>query len=439
MFPYTLHEKTQRQVCRVAFGIACLAPTLCVAMYVISLRLPWHVAAYEENASQRAGLIVSFADVTHPKPGLTLYHDAKIADAETGDVVASARLVEVAQHEGRQVLLLSQPEVAAGRLDLLWQFVDQRILRAQAGGEQFEIVCGEVTLQSKAGDSQTLTGVIVRVEHSPTNPNVLVTYRVAGHDMHEPAQIRISRDRKSPVAVTRFEWHTGGAALPCNVFAERFAWLDKLGTGCTFRGQVWATHFTDGWRGELTGMLESIDLDELVSSQFPHKLSGIASVTFRRLTFAEGRITAADGAFRAGPGIVGQGLIVAAEESLGVDFQEKSERSAATTDLRRYEKMGGVIRIQADGLSLFGDCADEPPQTLLKLADGSNATLGAESIAAASLVKLLVPATDFHVPATEQTRQLISALPLPTAAHAADDKTPRGHLKLQAPQEENRN
>ena len=54
--------------------------------------------------------------------------------------------------------------------------------------------------------------------------------------------------------------------------------LGHLGDACVFQGSVWCEQRPAGWEAELRGVFRQVDLEQLVTRQFPHKLSGSADV-----------------------------------------------------------------------------------------------------------------------------------------------------------------
>ncbi|MBW3600970.1 MAG: hypothetical protein KY475_27355, partial [Planctomycetes bacterium] len=175
----------------------------------------------------------------------------------------------------------------------------------------------------------------------------------------------------------------------------------------------------------------SVDLDRLVSAQFPHKLSGPADVAFSRLEFEEGRIRRAAGWLDAGPGTISGGLIAAAQQSLHL----RTHPPAANIDaeIRRYTRLAFGFELDEEGLRQSGACDSEG--TVLMLEDESQTRLldrHTHLTPIASLIRMMAPVSEVHVPAAKETDALLRVLPLPSIKRPApeSDAAPQARVRF---------
>src|SRR5262245_31949785 len=121
------HETTRRRVCRVMFLTVALAPTLGVVAWAAAKHLPGEADRIAAEMSAQWSLAVGLDDVHRPRPDVVWWDGFRIAEPETDEAILTARMIEMAERDGRQVLLVSQPEINAGRLDRLWEIVERRL------------------------------------------------------------------------------------------------------------------------------------------------------------------------------------------------------------------------------------------------------------------------------------------------------------------------
>lgn len=252
--------------------------------------------------------------------------------------------------------------------------------------------------------------------------------------MPNVAQFKATRDRTASPPTTRWELHTGEAELPCTLFADYIPWVTRLGDLCRFSGSVWAEETSRGWQGELTGRFTKIDLDRLVSDQFPHKLSGFAEATFSRIRFDEGRVREAAGWLEAGPGAVSRGFLGAALETFQLRAAEPLFESVLP--ISRYARLAVGFSIDEMGLRLSGNC--DPEGTMLVLENHPEAKIldhPTHVTPVVALVRMLAPASEVQVSATQETDGLLRVLPLPPIKRPAPPtaRPPEARLRFAAP------
>jgi hypothetical protein len=430
-----------------------------------------------------------------------LYEGVELADPETAQTLLRCRLLEVAvvqassRHSveqasslpnsverasslqdaavtgatqapptaGRPVITLvaSQPELSAAAVGKTWQWLEA-VLRRNLGRLEADVrfSAAELTLRAAQG-SQTLTGVEGVFDNpSGQQTNLLVRFRLVGHQTPEPARLRIVRNRQVSPPATGIELYTGDGQLPCRLLAAGIDDLGSLGPRSRFRGYVWADETANGWEGELTGQLVELDLGGLVGDHFPHRMSGTGQATIQSAHFREGRLEELNATLVAGPGLVDRSLVDAAKDCLGLSSSRGRSRPPSGTfgaddegpsrsrlpgegsrsrlpggtfgpgEQLAYEQLAVAVTLDAEGLRLRGQCAAGGPGTILS--DGRGPLL-VESRRqwhpVSALVETLVPSSAWQVPASRQTDWLLHHLPLPDAI-VSPDAIPTAHLRL---------
>jgi hypothetical protein len=447
---FRLHESTRRRICRAAFLLLCVVPTASVSAWCARRHLPGVAAAEAERLERELGLDVSLAGLRHLRPGRVLYEGLELADPETGRPLLQCRALEVdrqqsADRDGRPrallVLLASQPEIEAAAIDRLGELLG-RMLRRPTGSSQTDLrlVAGQLTLRATDA-SQTVSEVQGSIASFSGGMQAEASFRLAGIDTPQPIRIRIVRNRQITPPATGFELDTGGGAVPCGLLAVGLPLLERLGRRSRLRGYVWANQTDDGtspgWEGEFAGQVYDVDLDDLVTGHFPHKLSGTAQLTVQSARFRQRRLEHATGTLVAGPGVISRSLVDAAVAQLGL---VRGAEPQTPGELVPYEQLAAGFLIDARGLQLQGGCAasgnrHESPVAGTILADRQGRLLGEPAVQpqpVVALVRTLVPASQHQVPATRQTDWLIGHLPVPQVVPPAGTRPglPQARLRL---------
>lgn len=435
---FQLHDTTRRRVCLACFAAFGVAPTLLVSAWCLGRRLPGYVEAEAAALSRQLGVTVKLEGMKHLRPGEVLYQGLELVDPETGQTLLRSRLLEVRRRQQvdargvwRPVLavIASQPVVEAAAIDRTWRWLQRTLESAPVWLEtELQLSAAELTLQA-SDHSQTLTGVEGLVESLTSGIHAQVLFRLVGAETPEPARIRLVRNRQVSPPSSGFELYTGGGELPCSVLALGLSELRPLGARCRFRGYIWANELPEGWEGEATGQLVELDFGGLVSSHFPHRMSGMGELVIQSARFRHGRLEEGSGLLTAGPGTIDRSLVAAAVERLGMIV----EGDFATDDRIAYDQLAFSAVLDAGGLRLQGRCAGVEGGVLL--VKGPNRLLsepshGPQPIVA--LVQTLVPQNAVQVPATRQTDWLLRRLPVPdvTPASGARAIPPTARVRL---------
>ncbi len=424
-----MHDRTRRMLCRAGFLAVCLLPTLGVIAWSSSRSSAIHTADCAADLSRELGLRISLAGVSYPQPGNTLYEGLELGDPETGVALMRLRFLNVGAGEGLVTMIASQPEIDALQLARLWEAVELRMRQSLGAQPTVRLVAREATLHLTAG-SQTITDIGGELSAKPPaegNRTASLSFRIAGAESPEPSRVRYTRTLKQSRAMRRFELNTGTAEIPCSLLVS-LGIRNRLGERARFRGTLFATETADGWNGELKGVFKDVDLQAIVSEQFPHQLSGTADITIEQARFEQGRLIEARGTLVAGPGAVSQSLLQSAAHNL--------ELGGTVTDLDRaivpYDQFAVSFMVDSAGLAMGGRC-DGTKGTIVRR--GETALLaesGTTRRPLVAVVRTLVPMSELQVPATRESNWLIDHLPVPSVMPSAGER-PQGKVRL-APQ-----
>lgn len=432
-------QRTNRILCRAGFLTFCLLPTALIGGWIVNERVIEGAPSPVEEAQARPlveaelsrllGLVVQIERVAYSQPGVTLLETVTIADPETGRRIAAIPALEMALTESGLMLVATRPEIDALGWRALWEALYDRVLR-ERGKKIMPLRLSArqaIVVSPSSRRSPTFRDVDIHL----ASGNAAIEFRLDGVEMANRARFKAVRDRQASPPRTRWELHTGEADLPCVLFVEHLPWLQWLGDECTYNGSLWAEEADDGWRGELTGRFQQVDLNRLITEQFPHKLSGVATATFSNLAFTGGRIRRASGWLEAGPGTVSRGFLGAAIETFDLRYTDPLPEAAAP--LTRYGQFAVGFELDEAGVRLSGNC--DPDGTILVLEDNPEARLldrHTQVTPVVSLVRMLAPVSEVQVSATQETDALLRVLPLPPIKRPEPpaDHTPEARVRL---------
>jgi len=427
MFPFVLRESTQRRVCRIAFLLLCVLPTGLLVVYALWLKTPQHRRAQAAAWSRRTGAAIDVGHLLYPRPGATRLHRVSLQHPHWRQPLARLREVEITRNGDDVTVRVAQPEIAAAQLDELWRQCQRQLLNeAFPPPGSLRLIAKDITLTGDNGDACTLALLEIVFRAAGEKRSIEARYKLAAEPQASPAEVLLVH---SDGRFSQLRWRTHDAELSLSPWAAQLPWLKQLGDDCRFQGELHIERTTDGLRGELSGRFTHVDLDRLVSGNFPHKLSGEATVVIDSARLEGDRIVELHGSLTAGPGVIGRSLLEAAtrEWNLASADEEPGEASAA---LLRYEAIAFNFAVGQTGLSLDGACGDGG-NGILTTADGGRWQTAAEAEHdPGSLIRVLSKRAGANVPATASTRRLIRWWPL--AAEEAGQETnkpPRGHLR----------
>ncbi len=437
---FDLHDNTRRWVCRTGFFALALVPTLSVLAWTASHYLPGVVEHHQQQLSNRLGLQVEIASVSHPRPGQTLYESLRLVDPDSDRVVFQCRTLEIGDQDNNLVLVASEPEMNVAGLAHVWRLIANKLRTLSLDKRPtLRFFAQQLTLHGK-DQAQTITdlmGQIAPVTRSPAGETAAsdandvqatLRYHVAGTTSSQPAWITVGRKVSGGTAVTHLNLNTQETQLPLALLRSLLPAVANLGEEALFRGSIWAEETSAGWRGELAGELTHIDLNRLVTENFPHKLSGTATVTIDDARFEQGRLLRATGTLAAGPGVVETSLLASASQWLGLKSAPLGDRH-----LIRYDRLAARFQVDAGSLRIQPDRSHLGDGAIISAAHGP--LLRQESNQPQpllGLVRMLVPQSEVHVPATRETDWLLGHLPLPKVVEPGGDRSalPRGRLRF---------
>lgn len=417
---------------RSAFLLVGLAPTLAV-LALIGGRLSEAMTigspvSWETALSNRLGLSVAVGQVSRPASGITSLHRLSLSDPETGELVLRIERLDVdSSAAAAHQFVVSRVEVAHEHLGRLWESLRDRVLRSELAQRQpFAVHVQQLTVQG-ASVPWSVSEAEALLEPIERGVRISAEFQVAGQNERTPARLLVSRHRHVDPPTTELELHTGEIPLPCALAHDLLPQATSLGSAARFQGSVRASFSALGWEGDVAGRFLRIDLDELMTANFPHKLSGFADVQLQGLHFAAGRIVSAAGDLRARDGVVSHSLFLAGREHL--QFTLASRAESQPRRLWPYELLALSFEIDQQGTMVTGTCDQQG--TFIRDSQGIlAASRPQEPVGTLALIRSLVPESELQAPATRETEKLLRVLPLPAVVPPQQARNPEPYSGL---------
>jgi hypothetical protein len=411
---FSLHENRRIQLCRAAFVLLCALPAAGVLIWCGVVHTPIYRRMHERVIAAQLGCKAQLISASSPRPDLVLYEGLDLTDRDSGQLLARFPAVEVHTGSDGTTVRLPMPGMANGRrLADFWQLALAQ-LRSSEDAAALRLEAGHLTLSLPSGD-QTLTDIVGTLETDAQKSRLRFEFAraTAGDCATAPMALTVTRGRADATKDLLAEFDTGGASLPCDVLATVWPAAHTFGHESTFAGSVRASGAAARWTLELAGRLEHVDLDRLMG-QYPHKLTGQATIDLKDVTVLDGRIEKASGTIAAGPGTVSRSLLQSALACLRL---ESAPRALAGPENRfAYTQLGVEFDLGVDGLALRGQIPKQP-RAILTAGDQvlvQQPTVEKQPVL--NLVRTLVPQVALQVPATRETDSLTRWLPVPPVA-----------------------
>ena len=430
-------------VCRLAFLLISLLPTWLVGMWVLGRLVPQHAAAeraeWEHELSTRLGCTVKIGQLSYPHYAVAVLHDVQLSDSETGAPIAVMDTVEAGRVNAGWEINVSQAEARAEQLPRLMDRLHDRLLcsgtpaQCQFTASRLTIRGGEAT--SPQAPAQTVTNLSGQLRSAADGPEITISCQLPefAETTDPPIQLTLSRSRESSPPATRWRF-SSPTAVPCVAAVDFAPVLAQLGPRATFQGEASFVTARDGWEGEIAGVFANVDLTTLVSEQFPHLLSGTATVRLERLTLTQGRIALAQGSVQVvGGGRIGESLLTAAGQSLGLTATLRDSKQPGEPKQRAYpyRQLSIGFFLDEQSLLLTGNADVAQPGVLVASAVGPLLEVAPDHAAPAlGLVRMLTPSSQLQVPATPLTAALVRMLPLPNQEPSAAPRTSHTTARL---------
>jgi hypothetical protein len=420
---FSLHESTQRRVCRVAFVVCAVLPTLATLSFVAYVHRPWREADWQRTLSQRLHVRVAVDEVASPQPGVKRLHNVRLADLRSERPLGSLNEIR-AQWRGSQLTLTADElRIEAGQLPILaaaiatWIAIDSlpvaelqadRLTVVDAG--QRSVTFKNVRLHGEANGART-GRLAVQAELSRIEQGTI------------PLSLRLLVEQRDGATVAVLD--TGGARVPAWLLLDLLPSLSRC-VDATFAGSLRLEGDSQNLCGTLRGQFDNVALNQWIGPGTSHRVQGTASVTLDQLQWRAGRVEKVVGNLRAERGAVSLSLLADVVKRLFFlpGAQLGNLELGVGDELQTFDELACSFQLTDAGITIGGECplgGDGAPGCVLAV---GGRPLLVESrypnLPVAQLVQVLSQPAASWLPASQEAHDMAGKLPLPSSRPKAE-------------------
>lgn len=416
---FSLHETTQRRVCRAAFLVLCVAPTLGTLAWIAWFHRPWRHDDWQRALSQQFHVRAIVEDIQSPRPGVAKIAGVEISALHSERVLAT--LSELRVENGRTGLAITarRAEVHAGQLQ---EFVQAAgVSLADSVLPPLELRADELTLVSPQGELLELSNLQLRGKADEAG-SMRLQLEAQAMDVGEgeaPAVVRLTieseRNAKTPQLLVAIDARQ--AKLPTWLVADVAPGIDRC-CRATFSGAMQLRHDAEQTTGKLQGRFEDVQFNEWIGPLAPYRMTGMGSVQLDKLEWDASGVTLVEGQIRSGPGAIDRRLLDGLVERVRCLPGAELTGGISTDRKQSFDKLGCGFRVTAAGIEISGLCKTTRGETgcLLTAADRPLLIQPSQAhVPLARLFQVVMPPPTGWLPLSREAIEMATGLPLPSA------------------------
>lgn len=415
MFPRTFDERLAWA--RFAFCAAGALPLALVLAAIVWRTTSAERRTLERRLAQELGLHVSIGRVSHPRPRVVRLEGVVLADAETRLEIASLARLEARPRGGEWILIAEGAELSVDASRPLWDGL-RRSLTRTADEQTWHLFTRQCVLRGAAGE-QSLDDAHGVFHQGPRSSKLSLWANLPGTPAFEGLHASVTRDHDARPPTLRWELFTRDRPFPCALLAPLADTTAWFGPHAEFQGNLWITQRGDTYDAHVAGRVRHVDLNQMITTRFPHTLRGErATLQIDEAHVEGGRLRKARGVLTAGAGRISGSLLASAARHL----QLVAAAPEARPELLTFDRLGIQFNLSGDRLELHA--AGDPAATLVSYQGQPllSTPRGGTRVPPTELIRALAPSSEHQVPATRETEALARLLPLPSVSPPHDER-----------------
>jgi len=416
-----MHETTQRRVCRTAFVVGCVLPTLCAVAWIAFLHRPWRGNDWQRMLQQRLHVRATVGEIRSPRPGVTQLLDVQFADLRSERSLGS--IGELRIESWKSLLVADRLEISAAQLPAFATAIATWISAEAMPAMQLQAESLHVV--GPDGKSFELKNVRLR-SFTSNHTHKQMELQAEGQGGSIQLVVEHHAGQAEPMVLASLD--TGEERLPAWLFADLVPGFQRC-SDAQFTGVLRVESLSQQLVGNMHGRLEEIALEPWFDSAGFDRLEGTANLELETLQWQNRRMSVLQGRLRAGAGKINRSLLAKLTKLLvcGPGNMLARAENGTVDPWLDFDELACNFQISSAGITLFGACdLDESRASGCLLAAGGQPLLlqpACRDVPLGRLVQvLMLPGTSW-VPATVEASRMADGLPLPRAS--AEEATSR--------------
>lgn len=407
----TLHETTRKRICRIGFFLLCLAPTVATGGWIASHYWPGTHERLETAIAERLRVTPKLSPRETPKPGLTRFTSATLAD------FAAAHQVELREVDGLSVVQINQVRLQLESLSELLKVAQREWESPIAQSRLIRINELKIASNEAQSDSKTITLRKVRFQLDHSGLDDLRRVRLAAEVGEEGTEISALIQQQAD-GTWKAKLDASQTALPVQLVSQCATVLRGL-TG-EFQGTVQWSLSPNGVRGVIAGNIVVKDLNELLPERFLGQARGVSYVKVDELAFRSNQIEKLDARLQVEHGELGEALFKALQADLKFQpvFSSLHRPGITPQMVYPFDKIAARIELNHRGLTVSGDFPEDAGKRYARVMVRNGEALMLQpdwmELTCAYWVRFCVGDTPVSMPVSREAIELARRLPSPS-------------------------
>lgn len=394
---FSLHERTQRRVCRTAFVAFCALPTIVVFGWVAYFHRPWSERDWQRSIEHTLHVGAEVENLSAPRPLMRKISKLSLTDLETK--LPLAELDDLVIHDVEAIEI--------GNITIhAKQFAGiAKALQIWLAGNDFATInwqAEKVTLLGPAQQRLQLDDVVVTSQASVVGTRQIIMRCSSG------PQLVIERGASG---TTECRLESSQIRLPTWLLADAMPGAGRWSSG-NFNGNLQLQKSRDSLSGRFTGQIDDIDCQEWIGSE---SLVAQASLRMEEFTWQSNRVATMQGSLETSEGLVSVDLLKSLQRVLFCQVTDKA--ILESSEAIRFDKLSCRFRLNSAGLTCVDPYADSTANGpgILITADGKPLVMqpAYSNLPLPNLVQLFFPVERDVLPGTREATEMGDKLPLP--------------------------
>ena len=413
---FSLHETTQRRVCRVAFVVCVVVPTLLTLTWVAYSQRPWREADWRRTLSQQLHVRGTVEQIASPRPGVLRLTNVRLADLRSDRPLCALGEIR-AQWRGSQLTLVADElRVEAENFSTLATTLATWMSAAELPAVELQV--RRLTIVGSSQQTLSLLHVRVQSERQAAQSQQLAMQAILPTSEQGGATHTLRLVVQQRGKLTAATLHTDTARLPSWLLADLLPSVARC-AGATFTGSVRVEGDAQEVSGLLRGRLDNLTINDWLGPDSPHRVRGIAHVELDQLTWRGDRVVTAHGNLYAANGAIGHSLLLdMIKRFYCVPGPLVELKTNSVEKMLSFDELACGFHISSAGITLTGKCA-----SLGNAASGCMLTIDGRpllmeptyaNLPVAQLVQVLSQPASSWLPASQEAHAMAGKLPLPS-------------------------